>query len=123
METIITYVAKDGTKFNDKYECMDYEEEISIQQIYDSGMRFYNSEFKPIEKENILDSNNIAYIYIPNEEIYYSLVPVLKQYLYGISIVYTNNGYYYYNPVTEDYESLEGKLKHLLNVKKSLEGA
>ena len=29
MDTIITYVAKDGTEFTDEYECMDYEEKIN----------------------------------------------------------------------------------------------
>lgn len=123
MKTIITYIAEDGTKFDDARACIDYEEKIPIQKLYDSGARFYNSEFKQIEKENIADSKEIAYIYIPNDEIYYSVISELEKYLPDITIIYTNSGYYYYNPVAKYYESLEGKLKHLLYIKKSLEGA
>lgn len=123
METITIYVAEDGTKFDDERECIDYEDKMLIQKVYDSGIRFYDCEFKQIEKENIVNSKDIVYFYIPNEEAYNSFVSALDKYLFEINIVYTNNGYYYYNPITEDYESLEGKLKHLLYVKKSLEGA
>lgn len=123
METITIYVAEDGTKFDDERECIDYEDKMLIQKLYDLGMRFYDCEFKQIEKENIVNSKDIVYFYIPNEEAYNSFVSALDKYLFEINIVYTNNGYYYYNPITEDYESLEGKLKHLLYVKKSLEGA
>lgn len=123
MKTMVTYVAEDGTKFDDEHDCMDYEEKISIQKIYDSGIRFYDYDFKQIKKENIMDTKNIAYIYIPSDEIYYSLFPILELYLYDISIAYTDNGYYYYNSVTHDYESLEENIKHLLSIKESLERA
>lgn len=123
METITIYVAEDGTKFDDERECMDYEDKILIQKLYDLGMKFYDCEFKQIEKENIVKSKDIAYIYIPSEEAYDSFDSAVDKYLFDINIIYTNNGYYYYNPTTEDYESLEGKLKHLLYVKNSLEGA
>lgn len=122
METIVTYVAEDGTKFDDERECMDYEDKILIQKLYDLGMRFYDCEFKQIEKENIVKSKDIVYIYIPNEEAYNSFVSAVDKYLFDIEIVYTNDGYYYYNPIADYYESLEGKLKHLLYVKNSLEG-
>lgn len=123
METITIYVAEDGTKFDDERECIDYEDKMLIQKLYDLGMRFYDCEFKQIEKENIVNSKDIVYIYIPSEKAYNLFVSAQDKYLFEINIVYTNNGYYYYDPITEDYESLEGKLKHLLYVKKSLEGA
>lgn len=123
MKTIVIYVAEDGTKFDDEHECMSYEEKISIQKIYDSGIRFYDYDFKRIEKENIIDTKNIAYIYIPNEEIYNSLILILDLYLYDISIAYTDNGYYYYNSITGDYESLEEKIKYFSSIKESLERA
>lgn len=123
MKTIVTYVAEDGTKFDDEHKCMDYEEKISIQKIYDSGIRFYDYDFKRIEKENIIDTKNIAYIYIPNEEIYNSLILILDLYLYDISIAYTDNGYYYYNSVTGNYESLEEKIKYFSSIRESLERA
>lgn len=123
METIVTYVAEDGTKFDDELECMDYEEKISIQKIYDSGMRFYDYDFKQIEKENIVNSKDIVYIYIPSEDAYNSFDSAVNKYLFDINIEYISNGYYYYNSTTGDYESLEKNLKHLLTIKKSLEGA
>lgn len=123
METITIYVAEDGTKFDDERECIDYEDKMSIQKIYDSGMRFYDYKFKQIEKENIINSKDIVYIYIPSEEAYYLLVSALDKYLFEINITYISNGYYYYNSTTEDYESLEENLKHLLTIKESLERA
>lgn len=123
METITIYVAEDGTKFDDERECIDYEDKMFIQKIYDSGIRFYDYDFKQIEKENIVNSKDIVYIYIPNEEAYYSLVSALDKYLFDINIIYVNNGYYYYNSTTEDYESLEENLKYLLTIKESLERA
>lgn len=123
METITIYVAEDGTKFDDERECIDYEDKMLIQKVYDSGIRFYDYDFKQIEKENIVNSKDIIYIYIPSEEAYYSLVSALDKYLFEINIIYTSNGYYYYNSTTEDYESLEENLKHLLTIKESLERA
>ena len=123
METITIYVAEDGTKFDDERECIDYEDKMLIQKLYDLGMRFYDCDFKQIEKENIVESKDIVYIYIPSEETYNLFVSAVDKYLFNIEIVYTNDGYYYYNPIADYYESLEGKLKHLLYVKKSLEGA
>lgn len=123
METITIYVAEDGTKFDDERECMDYEDKMLIQKVYDSGIRFYDYDFKQIEKENIVNSKDIVYLYIPSEEAYYSLVSALDKYLFEINIIYTSNGYYYYNSTTEDYESLEENLKHLLTIKESLERA
>ena len=123
METITIYVAEDGTKFDDERECIDYEDKMLIQKLYDLGMRFYDCDFKQIEKENIVESKDIVYIYIPSEETYNLFDSAVDKYLFDIEIVYTNDGYYYYNPIADYYESLEGKLKHLLYVKKSLEGA
>ena len=123
METITIYVAEDGTKFDDERECIDYEDKMLIQKLYDLGMRFYDCDFKQIEKENIVESKDIVYIYIPSEEAYNLFDSAVDKYLFDINVIYTNNGYYYYNPTTGDYESLEGKLKHLLYVKNSLEGA
>lgn len=123
METITIYVAEDGTKFDDERDCIDYEDKMLIQKVYDSGIRFYDYDFKQIEKENIVNSKDIVYLYIPSEEAYYSLVSALDKYLFEINIIYTSNGYYYYNSTTEDYESLEENLKHLLTIKESLERA
>lgn len=123
MKTIVTYVAEDGAKFDDEHKRIDYEEKISIQKIYNSGIRFYDYDFKRIEEENTIDTKNIAYIYIPNEETYNSLILILDLYLYDINIAYTGNGYYYYNSVTHDYESLEEKIKYFSSIKESLERA
>lgn len=123
METITIYVAEDGTKFNDERECIDYEDKMLIQKVYDSGIRFYDYEFKRIGKVNFNKSKYIVYIYIPNKKACDLLISASDKYLLDINITYTNNGYYYYNPVTEDYESLEENIKHLLDIKKSLKEA
>lgn len=123
METITIYVAEDGTKFDDERECIDYEDKILIQKLYDLGMKFYDCEFKQIEKENIIESKDIVYIYIPSEDAYNLFDSAVDKYLFDINIEYISNGYYYYNSTTGGYESLEENLKHLLTIKKSLEGA
>lgn len=123
METITIYVAEDGTKFDDERECIDYEDKMLIQKVYDSGIRFYDYEFKQIKQANFNKSKYIVYIYIPNKKACNLLISASDKYLLDINITYINNGYYYYNPVTEDYESLEENIKHLLDIKKSLKEA
>ena len=46
MELKVTYIAKDGTEFEDREECLAYEETLSQMSEY---VRLFNRDFSPVE--------------------------------------------------------------------------
>lgn len=46
MELKVTYIAKDGTEFEDREECLAYEETLSQMSEY---VQLFNRDFSPVE--------------------------------------------------------------------------
>lgn len=112
METIhtITYVAFDGTKFTDKKECENYENNCIFDMLDDVGIKFFNENFVP--SIDIIEAIDAKYIYFPENEEAYDLY--LKFYNLDMDLPfvdYIGKGLYYYNSNCYGFYSVEKEIE------------
>lgn len=96
MEKIITYVAFDGTQFDDEDECAEYEFLESAKE-YTDGFTLYNEAREPIKisfDRDVLDK--ISFVIIKEEK----AIPFLDDWM-------INNGFY----------EIIGEVANCLNIK------
>ena len=116
MKELITYMADDGTIFNDYEECVKYED-IKNREAAKDQLHFYNYKFQIIADETLSKEkapqvlSDCRYLFIGNEAAI-RLVDEIAWYL-----VHCNTprgiGYWYYSPKEKLWFSLTGKIEEL----------
>lgn len=109
MKTIITYMADDGTKFDDEKKCIQHENKTLLREIKaDCSIKKENGE--SISLYDILDKwDDVAFIYVKTDEAAY----ILNDYLCngGYESPWDNRetlaGAFYYAPWCNEWISLD----------------
>ena len=114
MKELITYMADDGTIFNDYEECVKYED-IKNREAAKDQLHFYNYKFQIIADETLSKEKapqillNCYYIFIGNE----AAIKLINE----ISYLIANRcppkeiGYWYYDPQKKLWFSLTKKIE------------
>lgn len=111
METIhtITYVAFDGTKFTDKKECENYENNCIFDMLDDVGIKFFNKNFVP--SIDIIEAIDAKYIYFPeNEEAYDLYLKYFDSDVVPSFVDFAGKGLYYYDNNSYTYQLIKNKI-------------
>lgn len=101
MKTITTYIADDGTEFDDEYDCREYENALSFKNF--KGIML-DEDFKKTEK-----IEGAFYLYIPTEEDQ-NIFKKRSQYE-GFDYP-TTYGFFRYNVFTDCYVDVEEEYKN-----------
>lgn len=82
MKKITIYIADDGTEFNNKYDCENYEFKIKVLPVL-KNCRAYNKDFTPILiSDNFEFARDMFYIYIDSENAFNVISDISEKYGY-----------------------------------------
>ena len=117
MKTIITYIAEDGTPFENERECYEYEQKIKFDKIQ-SMFTWLDSNFKPLAKNgNVGDAFN--YIIVNDERAFEALNDwFMDNGFYNFEI--TETGIYYWDNDIEQFLHLDTEIEKLNKLKESI---
>lgn len=117
MKTIITYIAEDGTPFENERECYEYEQKIKFDKIQ-TMFTWLDSNFKPLAKNgNVGDAFN--YIIVNDERAFEALNDwFMDNGFYNFEI--TETGIYYWDNDIEQFLHLDTEIEKLNKLKESI---
>lgn len=83
MTTEVTYIACDGTKFEERWKCEEYEKDLEIQGLKDTLFCF-DEEGSPLSLNDMeAVADNVQYVVIKSEEAYRYFCNGLKELRYS----------------------------------------
>ena len=118
MKTIITYIAEDGTPFENEQECYEYEQKMKFDNIKDM-FTWLDRNFKPLAKTANINANVLEYIIIDDERAF-ELLNEWFEYNGFYDFEITETGIYYWNEDVEQFLHLDSEIEKLNKLKESI---
>ena len=106
---IIYYVAEDGTRFTDRKNCEDYENNCIFNRLKEAGIKFFGKNF--ISCADATEAVEAQYIYFPENAKAYDLY--MKYYdsnVIPIFVDFSGKGLYYYDDNSCSYQLIRNKV-------------
>ena len=117
MKTIITYIAEDGTPFENERECYDYEQKMKFDKIK-TMFTWLDSNFKPLAKDgNVGDAFNYIIVY---DEKAFEILNEWFKYNGFYNFEITETGIYYWDDDIEQFLHLDSEIEKLNKLKESI---
>lgn len=106
----ILYKAKDGKLFENKYECINYENNLECEKLKDS-LFWWNSKREPIPVS--INADELYYFYIKSEEALEYMEKVFCDYGWSAYDDLTIGGMYYWNELAESFYNTAEQIDRL----------
>lgn len=118
MKTIITYIAEDGTPFENERECYEYEQKMKFDKIQNM-FTWLNYKFEPMPTTADISADSIEYIIVNDERAFEALNDwFMDNGFYNFEI--TETGIYYWDNDIEQFLHLDTEIEKLNKLKESI---